>query len=174
MATRILHIADAKDLHRRYYPLELPISYVALSEGHVIQSGRGATVEISGSYVRTKPLGLLNPGATDVVMSIAWPARLPDGTNLQLVIHTKPVGESPVAAAFRILKHEFRTVSKDANGLGLRAELPGGSGRTSHKLMQPSIPVRSLAAAPGMRLDVRDDPFSSCERRNEKSFCSTN
>src|ERR1035438_8041927 len=153
MATQILRIAEAEDLHRRYYPLELPLSYIALSRGRVIQRGRGETVEMSSSHVRVKPLGLLNPGATDVVMSVAWPAKLPDGTSLQLVIHTQLVRESLDAASFRILKHEFRTASKDANGLGLRAELSSGPGRASHDQPQTSMPVRSLAAAPGMGVD---------------------
>jgi hypothetical protein len=152
MATRILHIAEAsqKYLHRRFYPLELSFSYIALRRGRVIQSGWGETVEMSSSHVRVKPLGLRDLDATDIVMSVAWPAKLPDGTNLQLVIHTEPVRDSLDAAEFRILKHEYRTASKGGNGLGLRTEILSCKVGPSHEQRQPGTPARSIAAASGM------------------------
>jgi hypothetical protein len=53
-------------------------------------------------------------------MSIAWPAQLPDGTRLQLVIEAKPVGDNPAFAEFEVIRHEFRTASRGASGLRLR------------------------------------------------------
>lgn len=133
MAIRILHIAQARQdrLHRRYYPLELPFSYIALGGSSELQRGWGETIEMNSRYVLVKPLSPLNPDATDIVMSIVWPARLSDGTNLQLVIHAQPVWESTGLGGFRILKHEFRTAGKDANGLCSRAELRTGKGGSS-------------------------------------------
>jgi hypothetical protein len=121
MATRKLTVWKHTSLRR--YPLQLAFSYVARRRGRLIHSGWGETIEIGSSQIRVCPLDAATADATDIVMSIAWPAKLPNGTRLQLVIQTKPVGEDLIFPEFRILKHEFRTASREANGLGLKAGL---------------------------------------------------
>jgi hypothetical protein len=103
---------------RRGYPLQLPFSYIARRHRHTVCNGWGETLEIGSSHVRVFPVSFAISDITDVVLSIAWPAKLPDGTPLQLVVQAKPIGESLAFAEFQIVKHEFRTASR-----GMRAGL---------------------------------------------------
>jgi hypothetical protein len=113
-----------------FYPLELPFSYLALRDGHVIQRGQGETIEIGSTRIRVKPIDSLSPATTDIVMSIAWPARLNDGPSLQFVVQTKPRWDGVGLAECVILRHEFRIASKGNLGLGLRIALGAGSTST--------------------------------------------
>ena len=143
MATRILTVPRPGS--RRLYPLQLSFSYVARKRGYAIHSGWGETLEIGSSYVRVNPLDVAISEVTDMVMSIAWPAKLPDGTGLQLVIQARPVAEYLVSTEFRIVKYEFRTASRVANGLGLRAGLRGWRDDAGESTLAPQY-----AAASGM------------------------
>jgi hypothetical protein len=107
----------------KYYPLELTFSYVALKRGQVIQRGLGKTVEISSASVRIMPLDVLNPSATGIVLSIAWPVKLDDGASLKWVIEAKPSWGDAGPSEFVIRKQEFRIASKRTLGLGARAGL---------------------------------------------------
>jgi hypothetical protein len=153
MARRIIHFDQARKKHqfRRFYPLQLPFSYIALRRGRVVQKGWGETAEISSNHVRIRPLGLTYEDVTETIMSIAWPAKLPDGAGLQLMIHALPVRDGSSNELFRILRHEFRIASKDANGVGLRVGLlnwnTGDSDEPTHTAPPPCFAV---AAASGM------------------------
>lgn len=126
---------------RRFYPLQLPFSYIALRRGRVFHKGWGETVEISSNQIRITPLGITQGMLTEMIMAVTWPAKLPDGTSLQLMIHVLPAPDGQPSGLFRILKHEFRTASREANGLGLTAGL---------RSWTPDDAPRLVAAASGM------------------------
>ena len=134
---------------RRFYPLQLPFSYLALRRGRVVQKGWGETAEISSNHVRVKPLGLIYEDVTEMIISIAWPAKLPDGAGLQLMIHGLPVRDGSSNELFRILRYEFRIASKDANGVGLRVGLLNWNTGDSDELTN-TPPAFAVAAASGM------------------------
>jgi hypothetical protein len=152
MARRIIHFDQARKKHqfRRFYPLQLPFSYIALRRGRVVQKGWGETAEISSNHVRVKPLGLIYEDVTEMIISIAWPAKLPDGAGLQLMVHVLPVRDGSSNELFRILRHEFRTASKDANGVGLRVGLLNWNTGDSDELTNTATPAFAVAAACGM------------------------
>jgi hypothetical protein len=116
----------------------------------VVQKGWGETAEISSNYVRVKPLGLIYDDVTEMIMSIAWPAKLPDGAGLQLMVHALPVRDDASSELFRILRHEFRTASKDANGVGLRVGLLNWNTGDSDDQADAAMPAIAVAAACGM------------------------
>ena len=78
---------------------------------------------MSSTHIRVKRIQGLNPGVTQMVMSIAWPAKLPDGTGLQLVVQVRPDTGWLWMANFSIQKYEFRTASKNMQGFGMRLGL---------------------------------------------------
>jgi len=134
---------------RRFYPLQLPFSYLALRRGRVVQKGWGETAEISSNHVRVKPLGLIYEDITEMIISVAWPAKLPDGAGLQLMIHALPIRDGSSNELFRILRHEFRIASRDANGVGLRVGLLNWNTGDSDELTN-TPPAFAVAAASGM------------------------
>jgi hypothetical protein len=155
MAKRIIQFDQARKKHllRRFYPLQLPFSYIALRRGRVVQKGWGETAEISSNHVRVKPLGLIYEDVTEMIMSITWPAKLPDGAGLQLMFHALPVRDGSSSELFRILRHEFRTASRDANGAGLRAGLLNwNSGDSDERTDAP--PTFAVATAAGMAVSL--------------------
>jgi hypothetical protein len=160
MATKISRPPNGRNgAPRRFYPLDLPFSYQVIERGHVIERGFGDTTEISSTQIRVKPQPNLCLAATEVVMSIAWPAKLKDGTGLQFVVLAKMCRYGGGFAEFIILKYEFRTVSKATTGVGLRATFGAGAacgilhGRrydASMQLVAQSGPrAQSVAAAYG-------------------------
>lgn len=156
-----MQIVRAKDLVYRFYPLELPFAYVAIQCGRVIRKGTGETSEISSNQVRWKALDLWHLKPTVVIMSVAWPAKLADGTSLQLVLQVQPVGTD--TTSFRILKHEFRTAPKTSNDPGMHAEVRAGG------------PLLRLIARRAIKEETNQAPqtceaiHSICDRRNELS-----
>jgi hypothetical protein len=152
MARRIINFDQARKKHqfRRFYPLRLPFSYIALRRGRVVQKGWGETAEISSNHVRVKPLGLIYEDITELIMSIHWPAKLPDGAGLQLMVHALPIRDGSSNELFRILRHEFRIASKDANGVGLRVGLLNWNTGDSDELTRTATPAFAAAAAAGM------------------------
>jgi hypothetical protein len=152
MARRIIHFDQARKKHqlRRFYPLQLPFSYLALRRGRVVQKGWGETAEISSNHVRVKPLGLIYEDITEMIISVAWPAKLPDGAGLQLMIHALPIRDGSSNELFRILRHEFRIASRDANGVGLRVGLLNWNTGDSGELTHMATPAFAVAAASGM------------------------
>jgi hypothetical protein len=102
----------------KYYPVQLAFSYQALRRGDVIQRGSGETIEISSTSVRVKPLMALAQATTDVVMWIAWPAKLDDGTSLHCVILAKPQWDGSGLVELEIMKYQFRTAASRALGNG--------------------------------------------------------
>ena len=133
MATRLPQPAKARRKREpnTYYPLALAFSYQALRHGQMIQHGLGQTTEISSTCIRVKPLSALSLATTEVAMSIAWPAKLKDGTSLQFFILAKPCWDGLGLAEFAIMKHEFRTASQRTLGSGLGMGFGAGN---------PSVP----------------------------------
>jgi hypothetical protein len=85
-----------------------------------------------------------------MIMSIIWPAKLPDGAGLQLMFHALPVRDGSSSELFRILRHEYRTASRDANGVGLRAGLLNWNSGDSDERTDAGPPAFAVAAASGM------------------------
>jgi hypothetical protein len=133
----------------KYYPVQLFFSYTALRRGQVIQRGSGETIEMSKSHIRARTLDILSPRATTVVMSITWPAKLADGTGLQLMVQTKPDRDALQLGQFCILKHEFRTAPKVGHAFGLRTALEASKADDSGEPVRLSLPARSMAAESG-------------------------
>jgi hypothetical protein len=152
MARPIIHFDQARKKHLlgRFYPLQLPFSYIALRRGRVVQKGWGQTAEISSNHIRVKALGLIYEDVTELIISIAWPAKLPDGAGLQLMVHALPVRDGSSNELFRILRHEFRTASKDANGVGLRAGLLNWNTGDPDERTDAGPPAFAVASAAGM------------------------
>jgi len=95
-----------------YYPLRLAFSYVAYCDRQLIQRGVGETVEISSASVRVNVADLVDPDATQIRLSIAWPATLEDGMSLQFVVQGTPVWVGQNLAEIVIVQHEFRTAPR--------------------------------------------------------------
>jgi len=135
-----------KRLPGKYYPLKLAFSYWAYRRGHLIQRGFGETVEISSGGVRLKPSEIVCLGATDIEMSIAWPARLRDGTELQFFVQGKPFWDGLGLAEILILKHEFRTAARTTHGLSVRSGYSVSEGSGARPQFNPAI--RGLTPVP--------------------------
>jgi hypothetical protein len=105
---------DRRRSQNVYYPLKLGFSYLAYRRGHVIQRGIGETVEMSRAGIRVRPIEIVPQDATDIKLSIAWPATLDDGTRLQFVVQGKPQWNGSQLVEVIMVKHEFRTASKGA------------------------------------------------------------
>jgi hypothetical protein len=116
----------------------------------VVQKGWGDTAEISSNHLRVKPLGLIYEDITELIMSITWPAKLPDGAGLQLMVHALPLHDGSPNELFRILRYEFRTASKVANGVGLRVGLLNWNTGDPDELTDTAPPAYAVAAASGM------------------------
>jgi hypothetical protein len=116
MASRILHGRQKQAPHRRY-PLHLSFWYIARQREHAIGSGWGETIEIGSSYIRVCPLPFRDLRGIELFMSVTWPATLPDGTPLQLLIQARPVEEAAPLAEVFILNHQFRTAARGPRGL---------------------------------------------------------
>jgi len=145
-----------KRLPGKYYPLKLAFSYWAYRRGHLIQRGLGETVEISSSGVRVKPSDIVCLGATDIELSIAWPAKLRDGTGLQFFVQGKPFWDGLGLAEILILKHEFRTAARNTHGLSVRSGYTVNAGLGIRPQFDPAlrdlntVPLRSGIAFGGL------------------------
>jgi len=116
----------------------------------VIQRGLGETIEIGSTRVRVRLPEALSLATTDIVMSIAWPAKFEDGASLQLVVQAKPGWDDLGLAELVIRKYEFRIASKSALGLGLRAGFATGKAYNAHEPWHPSLQAQSRAAESGV------------------------
>jgi hypothetical protein len=94
-----------------FYPLKLTFTYTASRDGRVIQRGMGETIEMSSCAVRAKFAEAIPAEVTDLRLSIAWPATLSDGTNLQFVVEGRPSWEG-ARMEVRFWRYEFRTAPR--------------------------------------------------------------
>ena len=144
MPTRILR----SPIHpqRQGFPLQLTFSYIARSRGHSVEAGLGETLEIGSSYVRIRPL-VVPAVVTDFVISINWPAMLPDGTRLQLIVQARSVDASPTVSRLEILKYEFRTAQKFGRGSSRRQGSQSVRSQKALGASGSSTPYLQMAAA---------------------------
>jgi len=147
MPSRILRMLRKKVPPRRY-PLKLPFSYVARQGKEQVYSGFGETIEISSLYIGVWPLPLRSSGVTELALSIQWPATLPDGTRLQLVIQSLPIGPHGQVTELCILNHEFRTARRCANGLSAPLNIPKSHAQTEsdHADKLPTVLTAAFGA----------------------------
>ena len=94
-----------------YYPLTLAFTYTAYREGTVIKRGTGETMEMSSFAVRARFAEPIPAEVTDLKLSVAWPATLGDGTNLQFVIEGRPSWEG-ARMEVQFCRYEFRTAPR--------------------------------------------------------------
>lgn len=93
-----------------WYPLDLPISYEGIAENSV--QGDGRTLAIRSGAVRFECGRNLFVGQ-EVRLSIRWPVRLCDGTNLSLWARGRVLWSAGWEAEVAIGRHEFRTRRDD-------------------------------------------------------------
>ena len=130
-----------------YYPVKLHFSFVSLREDQVIQTGEGEIAEMSSTHIKVKRIDILDPRATNIVLSIAWPAKLPDGAPLQLLVHATMPARMPAEPEFDIRKWEFRTVAKTLNGFHLRAGAGTWATRSAREIRHDPQPEYRAAAS---------------------------
>lgn len=135
----------------KYYPIKLACTYLAFRHGRVIEHGAAQTEEMSSTGVRLRSLDKIDMTATEIELSIAWPAKLPDGASLQFVVQGRPCWKGLKLAEVLIVKHEFRTAARDAHGLSNRVgyaarqafRIPYGPVNGSYR---PQVGVAALGA----------------------------
>ena len=108
-----LHTSRTPKAPGRLYPIRLMLSYSAYRNGDVIQRGAGQTIEMSSTRIRIKSAETLDPSATEIKLSIAWPIPLEDGTGLQFVVQGRPAWDEAESGTVLIASYEFRTAPKN-------------------------------------------------------------
>lgn len=107
-----------------YYPLRLAFSYAAYRGDRLIQQGSGETVEMSSAAIKVTLTEAVDPRATGLKLSIAWPAKLDGGTALQFVVEGSPIWDGALLAEVAIQRYEFRTAPKHSS---LSVTIPSGA-----------------------------------------------
>lgn len=97
----------------RRYAITLDLRWKLIRRRKVLQSGCGATVDLSSGGIlfeagRPLPIGL------NVELSISWPALLHDIAPMQLVASGKIVRANGSRAAMQMTQHEFRTMGSSS------------------------------------------------------------
>lgn len=110
-------LVRTKSLSRRIRPsgstygLSLPLTWAVYRQGEVIATGVGFTREVSSDSVTFVPNGAIPPGE-GMELRIEWPAKLPEGVNLSLIVQGKLAICDSSCHAVEILRYEFRTRRK--------------------------------------------------------------
>jgi hypothetical protein len=99
----------------RRYDIRLDTRWKLVRRRRVLDQGSGATLDLSSDGVYFETGRDLELGQ-HVELSIAWPARLESGAQLQLTVSGKIVRSVRGRTAIRMKRHEFRT-------MGLRTPL---------------------------------------------------
>jgi hypothetical protein len=102
---------------RRYgrrYELELEVRWKLVRRRKVLDTGSGATIDLSSGGIlfeagRPLPVGM------NVELSIAWPALLHNVAPMQLVVSGRIVRTSGNRTAVAMAQHEFRTLGTADN-----------------------------------------------------------
>jgi hypothetical protein len=105
--TRIRKEAWLRDRRSgRRYPLQAEVEYKLIRQRKVLESGNGATVNVSSSGVLFEAGRPLAPGL-QIELSIAWPALLDDLHPLKLLVSGRTVRSHSGYTAVRILGYDF-------------------------------------------------------------------
>lgn len=91
------------------YPLRMPCTFRVFRKGESIGEGSGETDLISSKTVIFTTSRIVAEHATEVSVSVAWPAMLEDGTALQVVFSGRPMWEDGDFAGIFIERYQFRT-----------------------------------------------------------------
>jgi len=110
----------------RRYAITLELRWKLVRRRKVLESGAGATLDLSSGGVlfeagRQLPVGL------NVELSISWPALLHDVAPMQLVVSGRIVRTHGSRTAILMSQHEFRTVGvpqEHRNGVAAPAPRP--------------------------------------------------
>jgi hypothetical protein len=103
----LVQIPEDRRRHRRY-PIRLNVNYKLFHLGHVEQTGSGRTANIStGGALFETDRSL--PGRGEIVLEIAWPARLDRVGRLKLVVRGRIVRNEGNAIAVRFTAYDFHT-----------------------------------------------------------------
>ena len=121
----------------RCYPIQSPLQYEILDHS----SGHGRIVELSSHLVRFECNGTLPEGVA-IRLILMWPARLPDGTDLNLWIKGVVIGRVWGEIEVRVVSYEFRTRSAHLSSLDRPAL---GTSTRGLNLMTRAVPrIRSI------------------------------
>jgi hypothetical protein len=118
--------------YRRRYGIVLDVRWKLVRRRKVLDSGGGATIDLSSRGIRFDA-GRQLPIGANVELSISWPALLHKVAPMLLVVSGQIVRSAGVHIAIEIGQHEFRTAGVLAQGRAVRvinapgAQLPAAS-----------------------------------------------
>ena len=111
---------------RRYdrrYGIALELRWRVVRRRKVVESGNGATLDLSSGGVLFDA-GRQLPVGVNIELSISWPALLHNVAPMQLLVSGRIVRAQGHRTAIRMTQHEFRTVgvATDQRGMLTRAQ----------------------------------------------------
>ena len=95
-----------RNASRIQYSIELPVNYE--TGPREVASGRGRTLTIGSQVVRFISDQNLRPGRS-ILLTLAWPTVLPDGTKLNLWMSGTIIRSRFWEVEVRVSRYEFRT-----------------------------------------------------------------
>jgi hypothetical protein len=97
----------------RRYPIQLDLRWKLIHRKRVLDSGVGATLDLSSGGVQFES-GRTLPEGFDMELSISWPVLLHNVAPMQLLVHGRIVRSKDGRIAVRMIQHDFRTVGAPA------------------------------------------------------------
>src|SRR4051794_30334232 len=111
--------AEGSETERRYdrrYRIALDLRWKLVRRRKVLDSGKGATVDLSSGGILFYS-GRELPAGEGVEVSISWPALLHNTAPMLLVVSGRVVRSSAGRTAIQIAHHEFRTAGVPVQNL---------------------------------------------------------
>jgi len=96
----------------RRYEISLELRWKVVWRRQIVDTGSGRTLDLSSGGVMfesTRPL----PSVGKIELSITWPARLQNVTQLQLIVCGRMVRSDGFRTAMRVAQHQFKTLGMD-------------------------------------------------------------
>jgi hypothetical protein len=97
----------------RRYPIHLDLRWKLIHRKRVLDSGVGATLDLSSGGVQFES-GRTLPEGSDMELSISWPVLLHNVAHMQLLVHGRIVRSKDGRIAVRMIQHDFRTLGAPA------------------------------------------------------------
>src|ERR1017187_3428264 len=123
-------IAGDRRIDRRY-DLKLELRWKLIRRQRLIDSGSGASVDLSSGGIlfdAGRPL----PNGLKIELSISWPVLLHNTAPLQLIVSGRIMRTFGNCAAIQMMQHEFRTIAQPSEH---RPAAPAHNGRTPPALI---------------------------------------
>jgi hypothetical protein len=93
----------------KWYPIKLAFQYRAYSDGRLVQTGTGETIEISTRALRVRIPEELPARAAELDLAIAWPVPLDGVIPLLWAVRAKPAWRAPGWIFVCVASQELRT-----------------------------------------------------------------